>query len=396
MCDDTQELRRLCSIDDAVVYLPLDPDEDASTTPAAPNEGGDGDDANADVDVDERQHYREMDKEDLISYTLRLQKEVSDKNNIIQSLTLQRDWILEKKAHVAELNEFMEILTESKKADERVSSSSIATTATPSSILKTWERACASSDHWKQWWQSGRPKPLRGVADASTTSAAPTTTTTTTPSGSTDTTITTNNNSSGSSNSNNNSPIDNNSSNNSSTSSSSSNNRSSSSSSGSSGNNNNSNNNNNNNNNNRRSNNNNNNNNNSGSRKKTQRQRRRSGQQRAGSHHNTPDQRPVLLPHRETQPQGSTYPVRHRGEQRLRCDYCFRPDHTAEVCYSRAADERQEQRQERMFMRVLTEGLARHQPPHPQQPFHAPLQPSWQPQPEHYPSWNTSSWQGRH
>ena len=96
MCDDTQELRRLCSIDDAVVYLPLPPDIKVSTTPDAPNEGDDGDNAGAEVDMDERQHYREMDKEDLISITLRLQKEVTDKNKIIQSLTLQRDWILEK------------------------------------------------------------------------------------------------------------------------------------------------------------------------------------------------------------------------------------------------------------------------------------------------------------
>ncbi len=65
-CEDTQELRRLCSIEDAVVYLPLDPNENAPTTLAAPNESDDGGDAGVDVDVDERQHYREMDK-DLIS-----------------------------------------------------------------------------------------------------------------------------------------------------------------------------------------------------------------------------------------------------------------------------------------------------------------------------------------
>ncbi|MPC95241.1 hypothetical protein E2C01_090443 [Portunus trituberculatus] len=110
MCGDTQELRRLCNIEDVVVYL--HPDEDVPTPPAhPPNEGDDGNDVNTE-EVDEWQHYRVMGKEDPISYALHLGKELTRKNNIIQSLTLQRDWILEKKTHVAELNEFMEVLTE--------------------------------------------------------------------------------------------------------------------------------------------------------------------------------------------------------------------------------------------------------------------------------------------
>ncbi|XP_045113326.1 uncharacterized protein LOC123505739 [Portunus trituberculatus] len=87
----------------------------------------------------------------------------------------------------------------------------------------------------------------------------------------------------------------------------------------------------------------------------------------------------------------STHPVRHRGEQRTQCEYCFRPGHTAEVCYRRTADERQEQRQERMLIKVLTEGLAQQQMHHPEQPFQATPQPPWQHQPGHYPSWNDSS-----
>ena len=129
--------------------------------------------------------------------------------------------------------------------------------------------------------------------------------------------------------------------------------------------------------------------------KKTQRQQHRLSQQRVGGYPNTPDRRPVPPPH-VTHPHATTYPVRHRGEHRPQCDYCFRPGHTAEVCYSRAAEERQEQRQERMLLKVLTEGLARQQPHHLQQPFHAPLHPSWQQQPGHHPTWNTPSWQGRH
>ena len=175
MCEDTQELRRMCSIEDAVVYLPFDPDENAFTTPPAPNEDDGGDDVDADVGVDERQHYREMDKQDLISYTLRLQEEVTTKNILIQSLTLQRDWILEKQTHIAELYELMESLADCKKSYARVSSRSIATTATSSSIQKTWEKACASLDRWRQWWQSGRPKPLKRLVDASTTAIAHTT-----------------------------------------------------------------------------------------------------------------------------------------------------------------------------------------------------------------------------
>ena len=159
MCDETQELRRMCSIEDAVVYLPLD--DNASNTPTAPNGDDGGEDANADEGVDERQYYMEMNKEDLISCILRLEKEVTTKNNVIQSLTLQRDWILEKQTHMAELHELMRTLAECKTTDARNSSSSIANTTTPSFIQKTWERACVSSEHWRQWCQSGRPKSLK-------------------------------------------------------------------------------------------------------------------------------------------------------------------------------------------------------------------------------------------
>ena len=96
VCDDTQELRRLWNIEDAVAYLPLITNEDPPTLPAATNDCTESGDAT--LEVDPRQHFREMDKEDLISHNIRLQNEVTKKNNIIQSLTLQRDWILDKKS----------------------------------------------------------------------------------------------------------------------------------------------------------------------------------------------------------------------------------------------------------------------------------------------------------
>lgn len=54
MCDDTQKLRKLCSIEDAVVYLSLDSDNDFSNTHGAPNEDDGDSDAGGDVGVDER------------------------------------------------------------------------------------------------------------------------------------------------------------------------------------------------------------------------------------------------------------------------------------------------------------------------------------------------------
>ena len=66
-----------------MVYLLLNPGGDVSLTPSPPNEGEGNNEPDVDTDIDEQQRCREMDKKDLISYTT--------KNNIIQSLTLQRD-----------------------------------------------------------------------------------------------------------------------------------------------------------------------------------------------------------------------------------------------------------------------------------------------------------------
>ena len=70
--------------------------------------------------------------------------------------------------------ELINTLTDARQAEERTSTCSVATTATPLSIVRSWEEACASSDHWRQWWQSGKPRPLKHslvVAEAATTAA---------------------------------------------------------------------------------------------------------------------------------------------------------------------------------------------------------------------------------
>ena len=147
MCADTKELRTNNGIEDPVTYLTGNP----STPPADNGNDEDGDEV--------RQHLREMNKEDLISSFIHVQKgmtnaqkEVTKCNNIIQSLRLQRDWIIDKKPQLMEFLELIDTLTDARDAEASVSSHTVATTVTPNSIEKTWDEVCASSDYWRQWW----------------------------------------------------------------------------------------------------------------------------------------------------------------------------------------------------------------------------------------------------
>ena len=99
MCADTQMLRTSNGIEDQVIYLTGNP----STHPAS-NESDD------DEEEDLWQHVREMKKDDLISSVIHLQKEVTKCNTIIQSLRLQRGWIIDKKPQLLEILELINTL----------------------------------------------------------------------------------------------------------------------------------------------------------------------------------------------------------------------------------------------------------------------------------------------
>ncbi|MPC31737.1 hypothetical protein E2C01_025034 [Portunus trituberculatus] len=102
-----------------------------------------------------------MDKEELISRTLRLKQEVMENKSTIQSLSLQRDWIIEKKAQVMDILEFIETISDARDADTRRTTRTIdSTSANASWIDKSWAKVCSSPERWKQWWESDNTKRL--------------------------------------------------------------------------------------------------------------------------------------------------------------------------------------------------------------------------------------------
>ena len=380
------------NIDDAVTYDTDHPDtEEAgpSTSTSPPVNDNDVE------EEDNRLLLMEMEKEELVSLTMKLQGEVSRSNNVINSLRLQREWVINKKPQLLELLDLIETLSDASKAEEQCSTRSIAATANPSLIDKTWGEACSSSEHRKQWWQSGKPKPLRGASNTAhnpntrlgntTTAPADTNTTqniatqcsnppsnsNTTPANSKITpentntqarnTVSTGINPRNCNCSNNNSTtttIDHN---------------------------------NNNNNHNGNKNNNNNNYNNSNNMKKWRKTLKR---QRPWKPDPTLDVAPPTR--HQAHPRPLSTHGGYRGGNSSCCDYCFRPGHNAENCYTRATDHRQEM----MLRRVLTENWGREQPA-PQPPFHDPLQAPtryqssrWQTPRKQYSSRNPRYWQG--
>ena len=94
-CTETQQLRQVANINVTVSYVDGDISA-AAPTPSAPPAEDEEAPVIHEEDTD-RQMYMEMEKEAIVTDTLRFKHELSRSHIIIQSLTLQRDWILEKK-----------------------------------------------------------------------------------------------------------------------------------------------------------------------------------------------------------------------------------------------------------------------------------------------------------
>ena len=144
---------------------PMPSNEDGDTATAAvlpPSHSADADDdAHHTEDGDtERQEYMAMQKEEVVAHALSLKQEVSRQNTVVQSLTLQRDWIIDRKPQVIEVLQLIETLSDAKEEDGKRSTRTIGTTAIPSSIDKAWTRKCTASPAAREWWESDLPRPL--------------------------------------------------------------------------------------------------------------------------------------------------------------------------------------------------------------------------------------------
>lgn len=78
-----------------------------------------------------------MMKRELVSAFVNLQEEVSSDNNMVQSLRLQRDWVINKQTEVMEILELIGTLKDARDAETRATCHSVAITARPSSIDQT-------------------------------------------------------------------------------------------------------------------------------------------------------------------------------------------------------------------------------------------------------------------
>lgn len=61
----------------------------------------------------------QLEKEELITTIIQLQNKVMKDSNVIQSLCLHRDWIIDKKLQLMELLGLMDTLTDAGQAAER-------------------------------------------------------------------------------------------------------------------------------------------------------------------------------------------------------------------------------------------------------------------------------------
>ena len=182
-CTETQQLRLEANVDAEVTYVEVsrhDHTSENGDTPAAaalPSLPPEVDDEVDTEEVDnERQQYLEMEKEELVTYTLSFKHEVSRQKTIIQPLTLQRDWIIDCKSQVKETLQLMEALSDAREADEKRTTCTVATSAIAKSIDNAWERACSSNPAARTWWESDLPRRLQACRLETTQPTPPTNT----------------------------------------------------------------------------------------------------------------------------------------------------------------------------------------------------------------------------
>ncbi len=165
-CSETQQLRSEANIEDEVTYVdtappaPSNEDGDTATDAALPPSLPDVDDDAPSIEGGDTEHqaYMEMPKEELVAHALSLKQEVSRQNTVVQSLTLQRDWIIGQEPQLLEFLQLIQALKDAKDADGERSTRTMATTAIASSIDNAWARKCTSSPAARLWWDSDRPR----------------------------------------------------------------------------------------------------------------------------------------------------------------------------------------------------------------------------------------------
>lgn len=375
-CTETQQLRQEAGVDVEVAYVDVtSPDhntEAGATQPDTPSDATlpssppvDDDESHSIESEDERRQYMQLDKEEVVDHCLRLKQEVSKQHAIIQSLTTQRDWIIDRKPQVLEVLQLMEALSDARDADERRSTRTIGTSAIPELIDRDWGSRCTSSPSVKQWWESDLPRrlPKRRLGAPTTPNTATTSATTNTPQPTTSSAHSLNVTTTTTAASPASTPaavppstqpsqhIDTN------------------------------------------------------QIGTTTAPSRNAKNKKRGKLHTNSERGTAPPPASSTaqprQPPRASLHAQPRysppkAHSRPTCQYCLRPGHYAETCFSRAADARQEA----LLRRVLAEGRLDRQPPHhnPQLP-HAPFRDSdrqhqrWEEQPEYHRDW---SWGGRY
>lgn len=163
-CKETQALRVQANVTDQVVFttgssapkVDADQDQDQETIEKEEEEN--------EEDSEDTEHLTHLGKEQLIETIIQLQKEVSKSNNIIRSYKNQRELLINKRSVFEEALSLIDIIVATDIYNKDSSTTSVAASAAPDKIDSDWEDVCNKSEHWKNWRDSSKPRPLKKIS----------------------------------------------------------------------------------------------------------------------------------------------------------------------------------------------------------------------------------------
>ena len=113
-------------------------------------------------DLEIREDLLATPTEELVQLILNLRAELTVLRAEAKDFKRQKDRVVQARRHLAETLSAIDSITETVSAADTTTVTQ-STSALPSKIDNDWSETCATNPHWRQWWQSGRARPLRKV-----------------------------------------------------------------------------------------------------------------------------------------------------------------------------------------------------------------------------------------
>ena len=162
-CTNTSQLRTARGITRQVIYepqdspsLPLTPPQDQESTPTqqlSPD--------NEDTAI--KEELLANPPEELVDIILRQRSEIYSLKSTLDAYKHHSSRVLQHRAALVEALNTLDGLAQVQQVAPSPAAATHACSALPSKIDSDWQEVCASHQGWADWWNSGKPKPLRKV-----------------------------------------------------------------------------------------------------------------------------------------------------------------------------------------------------------------------------------------